>query len=205
MNRKNHWERVYSGKPSAELGWYQPRLQTSMAWIEDLSSGADTPIIDVGGGASTLVDSLSDAGFRSVTVLDISENALSSARARLTNNADMVEWLNADITEADLPRHQYQVWHDRAAFHFLTKAGQQRKYRNRLLQALKPDGHLIIGTFALEAPPTCSGLPVQRYNPGQLSDAIGEAFELVRHQKEQHFTPRGIKQTYLYCHFHRKA
>jgi 2-polyprenyl-3-methyl-5-hydroxy-6-metoxy-1,4-benzoquinol methylase len=203
MKQKDHWERVYSGKSSEELGWYQPRLQTSLAWIEDLSSGADTPIIDVGGGASTLVDSLLDAGFRSVTVLDLSENALASARTRLGKNADRVEWLNADITEADLPPHQYQVWHDRAAFHFLTEFDQQRKYRNRLLQTLKPDGHLIIGTFALEAPPTCSGLPVQRYSPGQLSNALGEGFELLQHQEEQHFTPRGVEQMYLYCHFRR--
>lgn len=201
MSQKNHWEKIYSSKLSEKPGWYKLHLQTSLTWIKELSLGADAPIIDVGGGTSTLVDDLLDAGCRSITVLDISEKALSSAKARLGKKAELVTWLNADITSVALPAHQYELWHDRAAFHFLTELDQQRKYRDKLLKALKPGGHLIIGTFAPEAPPKCSGLPVQRYSQDQLANTLGGEFELVRHQKEQHITPGGVEQMYLYCHF----
>jgi len=203
MSQKNHWEKVYSSKRSEKLGWYDPHLQTSLTWIKELGLGADTTIIDVGGGASTLVDDLLDAGYRSITVLDISEKALSTTKARLVKKAELVTWLIGDITSVDLPTHQYELWHDRAAFHFLTELDQQRKYRDRLLKALKPSGHLIIGTFAPEAPPKCSGLSIQRYSQDQLGNTLGGEFELVRHQKEQHITPGGVEQMYLYCHFHR--
>lgn len=201
MSQKDHWEKIYSSKLSEKPGWYKLHLQTSLTWIKELSLGADAPIIDVGGGTSTLVDDLLDAGCRSITVLDISEKALSSAKARLGKKAELVTWLNADITSVALPAHQYELWHDRAAFHFLTELDQQRKYRDKLLKALKPGGHLIIGTFAPEAPPKCSGLPVQRYSQEQLGNTLGGEFELVRHQKEQHITPGGVEQMYLYCHF----
>jgi SAM-dependent methyltransferase len=201
MSQKNHWEKVYSSKLSEKLGWYKPHLQTSLTWIKKLSLDADAPIIDVGGGASTLVDDLLDAGYRSITVLDISEKALSSAKARLGKKAELATWLDGDITSVDLPTHQYELWHDRAAFHFLTELDQQRIYRDKLLKALKPGGHLIIGTFAPEAPPECSGLPVQRYSQEQLHDTLGEEFELLGHRKEQHITPGGVEQMYLYCHF----
>ena len=203
MPQKNHWEKVYSDKPSELLGWYKPRLQTSLTWIKELILDADDSIIDVGGGASTLVDDLLGAGYRSITVLDISEKALSSAKARLGKKAELVTWLTGDIISVDLPTHQYELWHDRAAFHFLIELDQQRKYRDKLLKALKPSGHLIIATFAPEAPPKCSGLPVQRYNQDQLGNLLGSEFELVQHRKEQHVTPGGVKQMYLYCHFHR--
>ena len=163
----------------------------------------DAPIIDVGGGASTLIDDLLDAGYRSITVLDISEKALLSAKARLGKKAGLVKWLDGDIISVDLPSHSYELWHDRAAFHFLTVLEQQRKYRNNLLKALKPGGHLIIGTFAPEAPPKCSGLPVQRYSAKQLGDTLGGEFELKRHHKELHITPGGVEQMYLYCLFRR--
>jgi SAM-dependent methyltransferase len=201
MSQKDHWEKVYSSKASQELGWYAPRLQTSLAWITDLGLSPDAQIIDAGGGASTLVDDLLEAGYRMITVVDISEQSLSSAKARLGSKAEQVKWLIGDITSINLPGHQYDLWHDRASFHFLTELHQQRKYRDKILQALKPGGHLIIGTFAPEAPPKCSGLPVQRYTQDQLGNTLGEEFELLRHKKEQHFTPGGLKQTYLYCHF----
>ena len=203
MNQKDHWEQVYSTKPTEKLGWYEPHLQTSLSWIKGLSFAVDAPIIDVGGGASTLIDDLLDAGYRSITVLDISEKALSSAKARLGKKVGLVTWLDGDITSVDLPTHSYELWHDRAAFHFLTMLEQQRKYRDNLLKALKPGGHLIIGTFAPEAPPKCSGLPVQRYSPEQLENTLGGEFELKRHHKELHITPGGVEQMYLYCHFRR--
>lgn len=203
MNRIQHWDRIYSTKPADRLGWYTPHLQTSLTWIKQLNLPADAPIIDVGGGVSTLADDLLDAGYRCVTVLDISEIALSSVKARLGKKAELVTWLNGDITSIDLPAQQYELWHDRAVFHFQTELEQQRKYRDKLLKALKPGGHLIIGTFAPEAPPTCSGLPVQRYSHQQLNSALGSEFELIRHRKEKHLTPSRVEQMYVCCYFRR--
>ena len=205
MDRKQHWEQVYSTKPTEGLGWYKPHLKTSLTWIKELNLAADAPIIDVGGGASTLVDDLLDAGYLSITVLDISEKALSSVRARLGKKAELVTWLNGDITSIDLPTQHYELWHDRAAFHFLTEPDQRQRYQDNLLKALRPAGHLIIGAFAPEAPPKCSGLPVQRYSQEQLHETLGEEFELMNHRKEQHVTPGGLEQMYVNCHFRRKV
>jgi SAM-dependent methyltransferase len=203
MSAKEHWEQVYSSKPTGKLGWYSPHLQITLSWIGDLGLAADTPIIDVGGGASTLADDLLDAGYRSITVLDISRQALSLVKARLGSKAKLVRWLEADVTNADLPEQHFELWHDRAVFHFLIEPEQQSKYRDQLLKALKPGGHLIIGTFAPSAPSTCSGLPVQRYDPELLTSALGEKFELKRHRDELHVTPGGVEQMYLYCQFRR--
>jgi SAM-dependent methyltransferase len=203
MSQKKHWEQVYSSKQTEKLGWYEPHLQISLNWIKKLGLTVDAQIIDVGGGASTLVDDLLDAGYRTITVLDISEKALSSIKARLGKKAELVTWLDGDITSVDLPTHCFELWHDRAVFHFLTVQEQQRKYRNNLIEALKPGGHLIIGTFAPEAPSMCSGLPVQRYSPEQLENVLGGDFKLMRHHKELHITPGGVEQMYLYCHFQR--
>jgi SAM-dependent methyltransferase len=200
---KEHWEQVYSTRPTEKLGWYEPHLLTSFSWITGLSVAIDASIIDVGGGASTLADDLLNAGYRSITLLDISEKALSSIKARLGKKAELITWLEGDITSIDLPTQYYELWHDRAVFHFLTELEQQRKYRDNLLKALKPGGHLIIGTFAPDAPPKCSGLPVQRYSFKQLKSIFGGAFELKRHYKELHITPGGVEQMYLYCHFYR--
>ena len=205
MSQKDHWERVYSTRETEKLGWYAPRLQSSTRRIEELGLAADAPIIDVGGGASTLVDDLLDAGYRSITVFDIAEKALFSVQTRLGEKAEGVTWRSGDITSVELPEDYYELWHDRDAFHFLTTALQQRKYRENVLRALKPRGHLIIGTFAPEAHPRCSGLPVQRYSPQQLENTLGKEFELRRHHKELHVTPGGVEQMYLYCHFRRKA
>ncbi|MDH3639987.1 MAG: class I SAM-dependent methyltransferase [Gammaproteobacteria bacterium] len=205
MSQKIHWEQMYSTKRAEKLGWYKPHLSTSLSWIKELGLGVDAPIIDVGGGASTLVDDLLEAGYRSITVLDISEKALSAVRTRLGGKEELVTWLVSDIVSVDLLPHYYELWHDRAVFHFLTKAEQQQKYRDQLLQALKPGGHLIIGTFALEAPPKCSGLPVQRYSTEQLKNALGQEFELIRHHKELHLTPGGVEQMYLFCLFRKPS
>jgi len=205
MSQKDHWEQVYSTKPTEKLGWYEPHLQTSLSWIKGLSLNVNAPIIDVGGGASTLVEDLLDAGYRTITVLDISAEALSSVKGRLGKKAELVTWLDGDIITVDLPAHYFELWHDRAVFHFLIAIEQQRKYRENLLKALKPGGHLIIGTFAPEAPPKCSGLPIQRYSPEQLENIFGEDFKLMRHHKELHLTPGGVEQMYLYCHFCRTA
>jgi len=205
MPPKEHWEQVYSSKPTEKLGWYAPHLQTSLSWITEIGMSLEAPIIDVGGGASTLVDDLLDAGYRSITVLDIARQALSLAKTRLANNADAVSWIAGDVTATDLPAAHFELWHDRAVFHFLTEPEQRRKYRHQLLKALKPEGHLIIGTFAPEAPPKCSGLPVQRYSSERLESALGDEFKLQRQHNEVHVTPGGIEQMYLYCQFRRVA
>lgn len=205
MNEIEHWERVYASKPIEKLGWYEPHLRTSLTWIQHLGLAKDAPIIDVGGGASTFVDDLLSEGYNAVTVLDLSGSALASAKARLAEKADSVTWLEGDITTVELPVQQYQVWHDRAVFHFLTAPERQQRYRDQVLKALQPGGHLIIGTFTTEAPPKCSGLPVNRYSLEELGKTLGESFELRRHLKELHVTPGGVEQMYLYCHFQRSA
>jgi ubiquinone/menaquinone biosynthesis C-methylase UbiE len=134
MNQKDHWEQVYSTKPAEKLGWYESHLQTSLSWIKDLGLSVNAALIDVGGGASTLVDDLLDEGYRSITVLDISEKALSSVRARLGKKAELVTWLEGDICSVDLPSHHYDLWHDRAVFQFLTVPEQQRQYGTSFLR-----------------------------------------------------------------------
>jgi SAM-dependent methyltransferase len=201
MSRREHWEQVYSSKPPDRLGWYKPRLQTSLNWITDLSLAAAAPIIDVGGGASTLVDDLLERGYAAITVLDLAAPALDLIKARLGEKSATVTWLCGDITEIELSENAYELWHDRAVFHFLTEADDRERYRNNLCKALRPGGHLIIGAFAPEAPPRCSGLPVQRYDLDLLRETLGDAFELRRQQKEMHVTPGGVEQMYLYCEF----
>lgn len=205
MNRKAHWENVYASRQSDDLGWYEPHLQISLDWINALQLAPDAAIIDIGGGASTLVDDLLLLGHRNISVLDISDKALSTIKTRLAADAERVNWLAGDITTIDLPAQRYALWHDRAVFHFLTSAGQQQRYREQLLKALQPQGHLIMGVFAPEAPPQCSGLPVQRYSLEQITNTLGEAFELKSHRKDLHITPGGVEQMYLYCHFQRTA
>jgi SAM-dependent methyltransferase len=180
-------------------------LRTSINWIEQLGLSADSTIIDVGGGASTLVDDLLDAGYRSITVLDISKEALSTVQKRLGEKSNLVSWLSADITTAGLPCREYELWHDRAVFHFLIESKDRNAYRQNLLKALQLNGHVIIGTFAPEAPPKCSGLPVRRYGEQQLADELGSEFALVNHVKDLHITPGGVEQVYQYCQFRRIA
>lgn len=198
---KRHWERVYAEDPIEALGWYRPHLDTSLAWIEALGLDPHAPILDVGGGASTLVDDLLARGSRAVTVLDLSAKALAAARARLGEQAGLVTWVEGDITSVELSAGHYALWHDRAVFHFLTEPEQRRRYRARLLAALRPGGHAIIATFAPEAPPRCSGLPVCRYESNDLAGTLGDDLELLGHHKEMHRTPGGTEQMYLYCHF----
>ena len=204
ITHREHWEKVYSTKPIKKLGWYKLHLQTSLSWIIELDLVKDARIIDIGGGASTLVDDLLIEGYRSITVLDLSKNALSLAKTRLGKKAGEVTWCEGDIISVDLPTHHYDLWHDRAVFHFLTEPEQQQRYLNSLRKTLKPGGHFIIGTFTPEAPPKCSGLPVQRYSQEQLVSMFGEKFELQRYHKEMHVTPGGVEQMYVYCHFVQK-
>jgi SAM-dependent methyltransferase len=201
MSRQDHWEKVYASKPVDRLGWFAPHLATSVDWIEGIALPRDAAIIDIGCGASTLVDDLLGRGYRSITALDLSEQALNTVRRRLGQKADDVRWLHADITTMDLSNLHYDLWHDRAVFHFLTEVTDREAYLTRLSAALKRGGHALIGVFAPEAPPTCSGLPVERYDRQQLADEFGSEFELVRHLRELHVTPGGVEQMYQYCLF----
>lgn len=205
MSGKQHWQQVYSTKSTDRVGWYAPHLTTSLKWITDLGLDLDDPIIDVGGGASTLVDDLLDKGYRDLSVLDLSDRAISVVRERLGTRASQISWLLGDVTETELPASHFELWHDRAVLHFLIEPEQRLKYRDKLLHAIKPGGHVITGVFALEAPPQCSGLPVQRYSLEKLSAIFGAEFDLERHHKEIHKTPSGVEQQYLYCQFRRTA
>jgi ubiquinone/menaquinone biosynthesis C-methylase UbiE len=205
MDQRKHWEEVYSTKPTEKLGWYEPHLQTSLRWINNLGLSKDARIIDIGGGVSTLVDDLLEKDYKSITVLDLSKSALSSVKARLGKTAESVTWLEGDITTIDLPEQYYELWHDRAVFHFLVSPEQQQQYLENLLNALRPGGHVIIGTFAPEAPPKCSGLPVHRYSHDQLASTLGKEFKLNKYDKKLHITPGGVNQMYIYCQFQRLA
>jgi hypothetical protein len=201
MDRHEHWQEVYGGKPPSQLGWYRPRLETSLEWILALGLEHDTPLLDVGCGASTLVDDLLEAGFTAITALDIAENALDAVRGRLGDSANAVEWIATDITDAELPRDRFRLWHDRAVFHFLTEPADRGRYREQMEAALEDNGYLLMGVFTPDAPPRCSGLPVQRYALDDLVAELGKGFDLIRHQHELHVTPGGVEQAYLYALF----
>lgn len=205
---RRHWEDVYTNKATDELTWYQPRPDISLELIEEASGVAmDGPVrvIDVGGGASTLVDYLLEEGGYEPAVLDIAPAALERARERLGERADRVDWVVADVTEPLDALGAYDIWHDRAVFHFLTGPEQRAAYLSNLRDHLEPGGFAVMATFALDGPETCSGLPVQRYSAETLADEFGEAFELVESRREQHPTPWGGEQSFVYGLFRRVA
>lgn len=201
--RQSHWQNVYSSKSEAQVSWTQADPQPSLGFVEKLARDRAAAIIDVGGGASRLVDALVIRGFVSVTVLDLSEAALQSAQARMGEHAASVHWIAADAT-AWRPPVAFDVWHDRAAFHFLVEPRDRAAYVDRLHAGVKPDGHAIIATFAPDGPERCSGLPVQRYDPASLSRVIGAAFELVEQQRHHHLTPWGAGQSFQYSVLRRR-
>ncbi|MGB5055971.1 MAG: class I SAM-dependent methyltransferase [Nitrospirales bacterium] len=200
--RKTHWENVYRTTASEEFGWRQAHPTLSMNLIQATGVQKTGSLIDVGGGDSTLVDHLLDQDFDHITVLDISASALERAKARLGDRADLVTWIEADITDFRSSK-TYDVWHDRAAFHFLTEAEDREQYCETMNRAVSAQGHVIIATFAYEAPPTCSGLPVVCYSPEFLTLAIGSNFDFIESFEEIHMTPGGTKQPFIYCHFTR--
>lgn len=200
MQSKQHWEHIYTTKPTDGVSWYQPHAQQSLRLIRDTGLPLTAAIIDVGGGASMLVDDLLDAGYSALTVLDLSAAALAAAKTRLGTRSAAVRWLEADILDAKLPKHGFDVWHDRAVFHFLTSAAERHAYVRAVLRAVKPGGHVIVATFAEDGPEQCSGLPVRRYRAGELHAEFGEPFLLLRHEKEAHQTPAGGVQQFVYCY-----
>lgn len=203
MQSKDHWEKVYTSKASDAMSWFQPHADISVGLIKATGVCRDASIIDVGGGASTLVDDLLATGYTNLSVLDLSAAALAAARNRLGEKAPSVQWIEADITKANPPYHQFDIWHDRAVFHFLTSAEDRAAYVQAVFRAVKPGGHVIVATFAEDGPEQCSGLPVMRYRADELHAEFGEAFSLQRHEKEAHHTPSGTVQQFVYCYCRR--
>lgn len=200
MDSKQHWERIYTTKTPDSVSWFQEHADQSLRLINNTRLGKDAAIIDVGGGASKLVDDLAAEGYTDLTVLDLSSAALAVAKQRLGKHAEDVHWMEGDITCAEFPVYRFDVWHDRAVFHFLTDPADRRAYVERVMHAVRPGAHVIIATFAEDGPDKCSGLPVMRYQPETLHAEFGDAFLLVEHEKEMHHTPSGTVQQFVYCY-----
>jgi len=202
LNRQAHWQLVYKEKGENQFSWFQERPNISLALIEAVQADRSSAIIDIGGGASRLVDALVEKGYRDLTVLDLSESAVSIAKMRPGERAAMVKWIVADVTRWGPPR-SYDLWHDRAAFHFLTEASDRTAYIDRLRKAVRPGGHAIIGTFGLDCPERCSGLPVVRYDAARLSATLTPSFALVDMRRDDHKTPWGAIQHFQFSVFRR--
>jgi len=199
-NRQAHWQNVYATKAEKEVSWFQENPAPSLDLIAASGISSDAAMIDVGGGASRLVDSLIEKGFRRITILDLSAKALEEAKKRLGHRGDEVDWIVADVTAWE-PSNTYDLWHDRAAFHFLTEPMDRDAYVARLKRAVRPGGHVIIATFALDGPERCSGLPIVRYDPESLASTLGPAFELAESRKHDHLTPGGNTQRFQFSRF----
>ncbi len=200
MDTKTHWEKVYTTKAPDAVSWYRPHLETSLALIVRAADARTASIIDIGGGESTLVDDLLARGYENITVLDVSQTAIDVTKRRLGLAAELIHWLAADITEAELEPGAYDVWHDRAVFDFLTASEQRVAYARNVAHAVRPGRHVIVSTFGPEGPTKCSGLDVVRYDAESLHDQFGVRFRLVESSKELHRTPFGTTQQFLFCY-----
>ncbi len=199
MQTKSHWEQIYTSKPTTGVSWFQEHAVQSLQLIEKAAVSKDACIIDVGGGASTLVDDLLVHGYSNLTVLDLSQAALDAAQARMGEAGRRVQWRVGDITQTELAQQTYDIWHDRAVFHFLTEPAERDAYVRAVVRSVKPGGHVIVATFAPDGPDKCSGLPVVRYSPEGLHAEFGSAFKLLQQQSEEHHTPFGTVQKFIYC------
>lgn len=199
MTRRDHWEGIYRSKSASDVSWYQPEARISLDLIRRVAPELGAPIIDIGGGASTLVDGLLAAGYGQVTVLDVARSALAAAQQRLGERAAQVTWIESDVLTASLPSANYAVWHDRAVFHFLTDLGDRARYVAQTRDAVQPGGHVIVASFAPEGPTRCSGLEVVRYSPDAMHAQFGEGFRLLDSVREEHHTPSGATQAFVYC------
>ena len=199
MNREKHWDRIYRAKAPTEVSWYQPEARLSLELIRRIAPELDASVLDVGGGASTLADGLLSAGYRDVTVLDLAPAALARAQERLGERATQVRWVVADVLDAPLPAASCAVWHDRAVFHFLTDVRDRARYVAQAQRIVRPGGHIIVASFGPEGPSQCSGLEVVRYSPEALHTEFGAAFRLLDSAREDHRTPGGSVQAFVYC------
>jgi SAM-dependent methyltransferase len=194
--RGAHWQDLYAHTAVTDVSWFQQHPAASIELIRATRAGADSPIVDVGGGASTLADRLLDERYRDVTVLDVADNALAAARSRLGQRAGQVSWIVADLLRWR-PDRRYQVWHDRAVFHFLTDPADRQRYRSVLHRALAPDGHIVIGTFAADGPTRCSGLPTARYSADTLAAEL-PGYRVLHQRREEHVTPTATVQPFTW-------
>jgi SAM-dependent methyltransferase len=201
-DQQDHWTHVYEEKAPTSVSWYQPTPEPSLRALRKFGASPSSSVVDVGGGASTLVDALLEQGWQDITVLDIAVPALDAAKARIGPLSDRIHWEVADITEWR-PARKFGIWHDRAVFHFLTEPKQRVAYRRALKEGLTSGGLAIVATFALDGPEQCSGLPVQRYDPANLADALGQSLQLIEGWREEHVTPWGAKQSFNWCAFRR--
>jgi ubiquinone/menaquinone biosynthesis C-methylase UbiE len=204
-SRQEHWRRVYTSKGENGVSWFQQNPAPSLEMIACAGAGLGAKIIDIGGGAARLVDALLEKGFRDLVVLDISEAALAIAKARLGEGGRDVRWIVADATNWRPEAAYYDVWHDRAAFHFLVDAADRAAYVARLTEAVKPGGHAIIATFAPDGPEKCSGLPVARYDGESLAETIGGGFERIETRRCEHRTPWGSEQRFQFSLLRRRG
>jgi 2-polyprenyl-3-methyl-5-hydroxy-6-metoxy-1,4-benzoquinol methylase len=201
MQSKDHWDNFYSTKATTAVSWFQQHADLSFDIIRATGVACDAAIIDVGGGASVLVDDLLDHGYTNLTVLDLCAAALAAAQKRLGSRASQVKWIEVDITKANLPARQLDVWHDRAVFNFLTSPEDRDAYVRTVFNSVKPGGHVFVATFSEDGPEKCSDLPVMRYSADGLLAQFGYSFTLLNHSKETHHTPSGKVQQFVYCYF----
>ncbi len=204
MNRKSHWNSAYEGELGSEVSWFQSKPERSLKLIGRSGVPQSSRVIDVGGGASLLVDYLARDGFENITILDISSVALHTAQNRLGECAKLIDWIEADIIQFQTTE-QFDLWHDRAVFHFLTQASERKRYVDLLHQTIKPGGHIIIAAFAIGGQKKCSGLDIVQYNATKLSQELGELFTLIEQEDELHITPSGNEQAFGYYHFKREG
>lgn len=203
-DRTTHWQNVYATKGEAEVSWFQNSPAMSLEMIRAATPDHDAAIIDIGGGASRVVDALLQDGYRDLAVLDLSANALNVVKRRIGTAASTVDWIVVDVTTWQ-PAKTYEVWHDRAAFHFLTDPRDRAAYVERLRSAIAAGGHVIIATFAPDGPEKCSGLPVQRHDSASLSGELGPEFELIEARSETHQTPWHSTQAFQFSRFRRRS
>lgn len=199
MELQQHWESVYRAKAPDAVSWYAPHLTTSLGYVQRTGLPTSSAVVDVGGGESTLVDDLLDAGYERISVLDLSARALEVARERLGVRSGLVDWAVADVLTHDFAPRSVDIWHDRAVFHFLTDAEARERYVAQVLRALRSGGFAIVGTFGPDGPGLCSGLPVARYDAPGLHGEFGGRFRLLDDRVDLHTTPWGSQQQFVYC------
>jgi len=201
---KDHWQKIYQSKQASEVSWYQKTPEVSLQFINNYCDDKQKFIVDAGGGASTLVDHLVHAGYQNIVVLDLSASALQQSQQRIQvaqpNHSSTIEWIDADITQSQLP-HKFDIWHDRAVFHFLTDTVSRQSYIQNLKKSLHPGGYLVMATFALDGPKKCSGLEIVQYDADKLQQELGSSFTLLTQQKENHRTPFETAQSFNYFVF----
>ncbi|GAA0713496.1 class I SAM-dependent methyltransferase [Dokdonella soli] len=199
-----HWETVYRGKSETQTSWFRAHLEESLRLIDALALSPDAPVLDVGGGRATLVDDLLMRGFQDIAVIDLSETALAEARLRLGAQSENVRWIVGDVTETELTAAGYALWHDRAVFHFMTEAADRTRYVAAVARAVRPGGHAVIATFAMDGPERCSDLPVNRYDAAALAAVFAPHFEKIADSRNVHMTPAGREQPFTYVVLRRR-